>query len=286
MLVIVTATLAAILYGIGAALEQRQAARAPVAFAGRPALLALLARQPLWLLGFAAQFGGFVMHAVALRLGSLAVVQMLVTTSLIVSVLLVRIWSRHKLSTTSWAAALTVMAGVAAFLALTTPSGHGQRHVHGHDALRQVLIAAVALGIVTVALAFAGLRASGARRAGLLAVAAGLLDTGMAVVTMAFAHVASHGPVAVATSWTAYAVVTCGLGSLLLTQTAYQAGRPLITLPVIAAVTPVTSVAIGWGALGETFRLGAVTMTAAALTVLVTSLALATLARSAPATVR
>ncbi|MCW2931795.1 MAG: hypothetical protein JWM19_2757 [Actinomycetia bacterium] len=94
---------------------------------------------------------------------------------------------------------------------------------------RQALLSAAALAIVTVALAIAGLRACGARRAGLLAVSAGLLDTGMAVVTMAFAHVASHGPVAVATSWTAYAVVACGLGSLLLTQSAYQAGRPLIT---------------------------------------------------------
>jgi hypothetical protein len=40
--------------------------------------------------------------------------------------------------------------------------------------------------------------------------------------------------------------------------------------------------AIGWGILGETFRMGAVTVTGAALTVLVTSLALAILARSVP----
>jgi drug/metabolite transporter (DMT)-like permease len=283
MATIVTAMLAAILYGAGAAIEQRQAARAPRGLAGRPRLLVMLARQPLWLLGLAAQFGGFVLHAVALKLGSLAIVQMLTTTALIVSVILVRVWSGQKMSQGTWVAALTVMVGVAAFLALTTPPAHGHVHDHGNDAIRQALAASVVLGVVTMAVFAAGLRASGPRRALLLSLAAGLLDTAMAVVTLAFARVASHGPVAAATSWTTYAVIVCGLGSLLLTQTAYQAGHPLITLPVISALSPVTSVAIGWGILGETHRLDNISMAGAALTVVITSIALAFLARSAPA---
>jgi len=130
--------------------------------------------------------------------------------------------------------------------------------------------------------AAAGLRASGRRRAVLLAVAAGLADTCSAVVTMAFSYVASHGPAALLTSWTVYAVAVCGAGNVLLTQTAYQAGRPMVTLPVIAAVTPVTSVAIGIGLLGETPRTGVLGAVAASLAVLVASAALACLARSAP----
>ena len=39
--------------------------------------------------------------------------------------------------------------------------------------------------------------------------------------------------------------------SLLLTQTAYQAGQPMITLPVIAVVTPAASLAAGNLLLGE-----------------------------------
>jgi hypothetical protein len=112
--------------------------------------------------------------------------------------------------------------------------------------------------------------------------AAGLADSCSAVVTMAFAYVASHGLVAVATSWTFYAVVACGIGNVLLTQTAYQAGRPMITLPIISAVTPVASAAIGIGLLGETPRVGLLGGIAAGFAVLVTSLALACLARSAP----
>lgn len=282
MVMIVTALTAAVLYGAGAAVEQRQAAAAPESSAGRPRLLFLLARQPLWLLGIAVQVGGFAAHAVALRSGPLATVQMLVAGELIVAVIIVRFWSGRPLGRASWAAALAVVLAVAAFLALTAPD-HGHRGGSGHldYGVAAALGAAVSGGAALVAAA-AGLRAAGRSRALLLAVAAGLADTCSAVVTMAFSHVASHGPAALLTSWTVYAVAVCGAGNVLLTQTAYQAGRPMVTLPVIAAVTPVTSVAIGIGLLGETPRTGVAGALAAGLAVLVASVALAVLARSAP----
>src|SRR5215469_9032110 len=281
---IASALLAAILYGVGAALEQRQAAAAPDHVAGRPRLLVLLARRPLWLLGLAAQFGGFVAHAVALRFGPLAVVQLLVATELIVSVVLVSVWSGRRLNRSSWTAALTVVAGTATFMALTSPSGAAGTHANG--APHRVLLAVIALGIIASGLAAAGLRAGGRRRAVLLAVAAGLADTASALVTMSFALVATHGLLAVVTSWPVYAVVICGAANLLLTQTAYQADCPMVTLPVISAVTPMASLIIGVGLLGEAHRVGLAAGAGAAAAALVTCLALAVLARSAPSAVR
>jgi len=280
MVMIAAALAAAVLYGAGAAVEQRQAAAAPVSSAGRPRLLFLLARQPLWLLGIAVQIGGFAAHAVALRSGPLATVQMLVSAELIVAVVIVRIWSGRPLGRACWAAALTVVAAVAAFLELTSPG-------HGHAAGQPGYAAAAGLGAAVtgagaLAAAVAGLRAAGRRRAVFLAVAAGLADSCSAVVTMAFSHVASHGLPALAASWTLYALAVSGAGNVLLTQTAYQAGRPMTTLPVIAAVTPVASAAVGIGLLGETPRTGLAGGVAAGLAVLIASLALAFLARSAP----
>ena len=277
---IVTALTAAVLYGSGAAVQQRQAAAAPDSAAGRPRLLFLLGRQPLWLLGIAVQIGGFAAHAAALRSGPLATVQMLVSAELVVAVVILRVWSGRPLGRASWAAALTVVAGVAAFLALASPG-------HGHAASHRDYVAAAGLGAATtaagaLAAAAAGLRAAGRRRAVLLAVAAGLADSCSAVVTMAFSRAASHGLTALPASWTVYALVACGTGNVLLTQTAYQAGRPMVTLPVIAAVTPVASVAVGIGLLGEAPRTGVAGAVAAGLAVLVTSLALARLASSVP----
>jgi hypothetical protein len=280
MVMIAAALAAAVLYGAGAAVEQRQAAAAPQSSAGRPRLLFLLARQPLWLLGIAVQAGGFAAHAVALRSGSLATVQMVVAGELVVAVVIVRAWSGRPLSRTSWAAALTVVAAIAAFLALTS-AGHG----HAASKPHYLMAAGLGAGVTAagaMAAAVAGLRAAGRRRAVLLAVAAGLADSCSAVVTMAFSHEASRGLAALAASWTVYAVVVCGVGNVLLTQTAYQTGQPMLTLPVIAAVTPVASVAVGIGLLGEAPRTGVAGAVAAGLAAGVASIALACLARSVP----
>lgn len=279
MIMIAAALAAAVFYGTGAAVQQREAAAAPESSAGRPRLLALLARQPLWLAGIAVQIAGFAAHAVALRSGPLAAVQMVVSAELVVAVVIVRLRSGRPLSRASWVAALTVTSAVAAFISLTSP-GYG--HAAGHPDPARTGLGAAATGAAALVAAAVGLRAAGRRRAVLLAVAAGLADSCSAVVTMAFAHVVSHGPEALVTSWTVYALVVCGVGNVLLTQTAYQAGMPMVTLPVIAAVVPAASVAVGIGILGETPRTGVAGGTAAGLAVLVTVLALAVLARSSP----
>ena len=277
---IASALLAAILYGVGAALEQRQAATTPSDAAGRPRLLVLLIRRPLWLLGLGAQFGGFVAHAVALRFGPLAIVQMLVATELIVSIVLVSVWSGRRLNRSSWAAALLVVAGTAAFMTLSAPTGAGD--ADGHGMPHRALFAVAVLGITAAGMTAVGLGAAGRRRGVLLAVAAGLADAASAVVTMSFSQLASHGLLAVVTSWPVYAVVTCGIANVLLTQTAYQTDMPMITLPVISAITPMASVVIGAGLLGEAHHVSAAAGGAAAGAALATGVALAVLARSVP----
>jgi hypothetical protein len=264
---------AAVLYGTGAALQQRQAAAAPSQAAGRPRLLLLLVQRPWWLLGIGVELGGFAAHAVALRTGPLTIVQMLVASSLLFSVATVRLWSGRRLSWTAWAAVLAVIVGIASFVALAPPAG-GVPGVSGHARL-----AAACLATCAVPLAAAGLAATGSRRAVLLAVAAGLADAGIAVVTMVFSHVVSGGLTGMAGSWATYALMLGGPCSLLLTQTAYQAGRPMITLPVIAVVTPVASLAAGNLLLGESAHLGVLGGAFAALAVLVTSAGLVVLAR-------
>ena len=275
MTALVWALTAAVLYGAGAALQQRQAAAAPSQTAGRPGLLLLLVRRPWWQLGFGAELGGFVAHAVALRTGPLTIVQMLVASSLLFSVGTVRLWSGRRLSWIAWAGVLAVVVGIGSFVALALPA-RGVAGVPGHAGL-----ACACLAICAVPLAAAGLAAAGSRRTVLLAVAAGLADAGIAVVTMVFSHVVSGGLTGMAGSWATYALMLGGPCSLLLTQTAYQAGRPMITLPVIAVVTPVASLAAGNLLLGESAQLGVLGGAAAALAVLATLAGLVVLARLA-----
>ena len=276
MIAIVWALTAAVLYGTGAALQQHQAATAPADTAGRPSLLLLLIRRPWWLLGIVGELGGFATHAIALKSGPLTVVQMLLASSLVFSVGTVHLRSGRWPSAATGAAVVAVVAGIGTFVCLTAPALGESQGLPQHAGL-----AAIVLGVVALPFAAIGLLSQGRRRALLLAVGAGLADTCIAVVTMAFTHSLGHGLGGMVTSWPTYALMIGGPCSLLLTQTAYQAGCPMISLPVITVVTPMASLAVGVGLLGETTHLTALSGAGVGLAVLVTGAGLISLARTA-----
>src|SRR6201992_3453954 len=292
MIAIVWALTAAVLYGTGAALQQHQAAAAPADTAGKPSLLLLLIRRPWWLLGIVGELGGFATHAIALKSGPLTVVQMLLASSLVFSVGTVHLRSGRWPSAATGAAVVAVVAGIGTFVCLTAPALGESQGLPQHAGLAAIVLgvvalpfaaigllsqgrrpapprgetqglpqhaglAAIVLGVVALPFAAIGLLSQGRRRALLLAVGAGLADTCIAVVTMAFTHSLGHGLGGMVTSWPTYALAIGGPISLLLTQTAYQAGCPMISLPVITVVTPMASLAVGVGLLGETTRLDA-----------------------------
>ena len=219
---IAAALAAAVLYGAGAAVEQRQEAAAPVSSAGRPRLLFGLARQPLVSAGdrradrrVRGARGGAAVRTAGDRADA-------------------GVRGAHRRG-----GHRGHLAGPPAGPGLPgcgADSGRSRRGVPGTD-LAGSRSRGRPAGLRrsggpgrrrdragALAAAVAGLRAAGRRRAVLLAVAAGLADSCPAVVTMAFSRVASRGLAALAASWTLYALAASGGGNVLLTRTAYQAG--------------------------------------------------------------
>jgi drug/metabolite transporter (DMT)-like permease len=277
MTTLLLAALSAVLYGAGVAVEHRQAARTPDEVTGRPWLLARLARQPLWLIGAVLEAGGFVLHTAALRTGSLLVVQMILGCSLLVSLALSSLLARRPLPRRCWPAILALVASVGVGVALLGPDQHA-----GHQGSAHAASAALITGLLALPLAAAGLLATRRRaRALLLAVSVGVADTCVAVLTMAFAHTSAHGLHAVLTSWPLYALIVGGLASLALTQAAYQTDSPLVTLPIISAVTPLGSLTVGILALHEATRLSATRSIIGVICLAVAITAIVVLARAA-----
>ena len=273
---VVLAMISAVLYGTGVAFEHRQAAATPVSAAGRPRLVLLLLRQPLWLAGAVCEISGFVAHCAALTRGSLAVIQLLLGGSLIVSIAIGNLLQRRRLTGRSWLAVSAVVTGIGGSVALLGTGGHHQ----SADSSGRLAIAALIGGLVTASVVAAAFLLRGRSRPVLLGCAAGLADALIAVITMAFAQVARHGLVPIATSWPTYALIVGGLASVVVTQTAYQIDRPLVTLPLIAAVMPLASVAVGLTVLGERADLSGIRWAVAMLCVLVAMIGLVTLARA------
>jgi drug/metabolite transporter (DMT)-like permease len=102
-----------------------------------------LPRQPLWLLGVAAAVGSFVFQALALHNGPLSVVQPLLITKLVFTLVLRRVWIHQDVARAAWASVSIVCVSLAVFLAVGEPT----------DGPAKVAIAVVAFGVMAAGVA-------------------------------------------------------------------------------------------------------------------------------------
>jgi drug/metabolite transporter (DMT)-like permease len=88
-----------------------------------------LPRQPLWLLGVAAAVGSFVFQALALHNGPMSVVQPLLITELVFTLVLRRVWIHQDVARAAWASTGVVCMALAVFLAGLDPrTASGRPH--------------------------------------------------------------------------------------------------------------------------------------------------------------
>jgi drug/metabolite transporter (DMT)-like permease len=276
-MIIALALLAALAFGGGVVLQQRVAWDVPAKYAARPGLLIRLVRRPLWLIGMVADAVGFGLQAAALHHGSLIVVQPLITMSLLFTFLLTALWTQDAITPGEWAALLLVMGGLSLFLYVAAPSE--QSSVKVVDTEGWLLCTGV-VAAVTVMAVGAGLRSGSAARAALFGAAAGMADAFMATLAKAFSGALSHGYLGVFGTWTPYAVVAGGLTAILLTSTAYQAGHPTVSLPIITVVDPLIASLIGITLFGEHLMLRGFRAPIVAMAVLAMVVGLVALARN------
>jgi drug/metabolite transporter (DMT)-like permease len=92
---VVTALASALVLGISAVADQRSTKQVQTRRALSPRIIVDLVHQPLWLIAVGANLVGFALQVVALAFGSLALVQPIVATDLMFSVLIGRyLWRR------------------------------------------------------------------------------------------------------------------------------------------------------------------------------------------------
>jgi drug/metabolite transporter (DMT)-like permease len=237
---------AAILFALGTVLQQRVAATATGTQAMRAGFLLRLARQPLWLVGIAVDVAGFVCQAAALGLGRIVVVQPLLASS-VVFALPFGIWlTGQRVGRSEWIAAAVVLAGLAAFLVISDPSG-------GRDDATAVawIVSGVLIGVACAALVLAAMGRSPGARAALLGSATGLLFGLSAALTKATVERLDDGVVAVIADWHLYALIVVGYASVTLSQASLQTGRLAPAVSTQMVLDPVTSVLLGTLAFGE-----------------------------------
>src|ERR1700728_657388 len=136
-------------YGVAAVLQHQAAIREPPGLSMRSGLLVRLVRRPRWLVGNALDGVGYLFQFLALRRGSLALVEPLLMLSLVFA-LPISAWLDHqRISASAWAATGATAAGLALFLQTANPGlGHPNASARAWTILTVVIVALCTAAVV------------------------------------------------------------------------------------------------------------------------------------------
>ena len=270
------ALLAAVLFAVASAVQQRSAADVPDTEARGVQLLLALARRPRWWAGTLSDTAGFAAQAAALGLGSLLLVQPLLVTTLLVALPLGARMSGRRLRRSDWVWSALLVLALALFAVVGEPTAGVDR-----AGWRPWLPAWVVLGLlVGGCLAGAAVR-RGTARSVLLAVAAGAAYGVGAALTKGVVSLLDDGLLALLTSWETWLLAAALGGGTWLQQSAYQAGSLEASLPAVTVGEPVVAVALGIGVLGERLQADGAEWALVGVLVVVMAAATVALARAA-----
>lgn len=275
MLAVLFALLAALMYAAASVLQQRGAARQPPETSMRVGLLTGLVRSGGWVLGLVCDVAGYVLQFVALGHGPLVVVQPLLVCGLLFAIPLGAMWSGRALRPRDWGAAVAVCAGLAVFLAVSSPA-KGNTEVSG------AVWAALLLGSagISAAMIIASSGREAWQRSMLLSGAAGVIYGVSAALTATCADLLRMGVGVLAVHWQPYVLAVAGVVGMLVAQSAFQAGSLDVSLPMMSVVDPVVSIVIGATAFGESIAASPSSVVLESASLILMSLGVVVLGRS------
>lgn len=200
-----------------------------------------LPRSRTWLRGWAVNLCGWLTQAGALRVGSVAVVQPLMSTQLLFVMGLASGSQRRWPLPRDWLSALAVCGGLVLFL--TT---EGASPLKGAPQRTKVLLAsACAIGVIAV-LVLVSRVCAGWLASMLVGVGAGLCHAMNAVfIKMTMTDLLDRGVAATAIDWPGYALALSTLSGLLLGQLAFASGALPPAVAAISVTNPLAGVAVG-----------------------------------------
>ena len=246
-LVLVLSLAASLFFAAAYVLQYHEAHEAPQGLFLSWRLLVELARHRIWVGGIIAMFIGDGLQAWALAKGSLAVVEPVLTVSLLFALPISAAWRRERLRAMEWTGAVLVSAGLGLLLGIGSPTA-GRADMPQYQWLL-VTLASWGLALFLVA---AGQRAPWpSYKAALIGGGAGVLFGLQDALTRYCLHWIGRDFTHLALSWQPYVVLITAVYGLVLAQSAYEAGSLTAALPPMTVGEPVIGMLIGIVALNE-----------------------------------
>jgi drug/metabolite transporter (DMT)-like permease len=242
------ALLSALSFATSTVVQHRAATTVGGGNTGALRLFARLLRTPAWLAGQCTAAVGFVLHGLALRAGPVVLVQPILSGGLVLTLALGALVDRRHPerqlpSRSQWIAAGFVVVGLVLFLRSAQPR-------HGAPTGRPVvlLLAGTAALLAALGAAWWSRKPDRVHRALALGIAAGC---GFGITGSLLKQVVHNAPTTWPAIWPLLLMVVVGGTSIVLAQSAYQAGALIESLPSLTVLEPVVAVIVASRAYGE-----------------------------------
>jgi hypothetical protein len=243
-LALILALLCASTFAISSSVQQKAAENAPASATGLVGLLGYLIKRPEWLLGQFLATCAFALHASALSVGAIAVVQPIVVSGIVWAVPARAALSRVLPSLAELRAVVITAIGLAAFLVASNPSQGSHASLGLGTAALVLLGAALALG-ANVAASF--VHHEPRRKAFFYGVVGGVLFGLVAgMLKLALQELSSGGLTGLLTAWPTYGLLVAGAGGVLTNQRAYRTAGLSASMPALNIVNGLTSLTFGF----------------------------------------
>ena len=237
-----TAVLAAILYNAGVTIQALEAREAPPRHALRASLLAALAARPRWLMGTGLVTLGWGLHAVALLMAPLTLVQPTLAVGLVILLVIGAYVLREPVGLREIAAVAAIVPGLAG-LALAAPA-----HTPTQASAWTVAAALTALGAAAI---LPYLLSRLGRRPGVaVVVSSGIAYAWCGIATKLLADAVGSAAWGAAALWLLGTAAAAGVG-LVSEMTALQSRPATRVAPVVLVVDIVAAVAFAIVLVGE-----------------------------------
>lgn len=242
------------MFSIAALMQHREAQQTPQSTSLKLSLISKLAKKPFWILGALLDAIAYLAQFIALKFGSILLVQPILAFGLTVTIVLEAAVQRRKLSLRVFAFAIFSASLLGLFLIFSEiPVGVGYASVQLGAAITAVAI----MSFLSIRLVYN--RNNPKWRGIASGTAIGVMHGSAVFVTkMATFVIFHHGYIGLVTSWPLYSLIVIGLLDLIATQSVFQSDRLAVTLPIINAIEPVVAMTLGALILGESInsRLG------------------------------
>ena len=234
------ALIAAFLFALAAALQQKGALNLPTISLADPKSFVRLLGEKMWLLGTLALLTGYLFQAGALDRGRLSIIQPLLVTTVVFALPLGYFLTKQHVGRREVIGAGVILVGLGLFAYFGDPAGGKENAPNGQWAATIVILTALSVVLLTF-----GSRGGLSMKAAVYGTVAGIMFGLSAALTKPTLDYLHQSVGTMLSHWECYVLAAAGILGFILQQVSLGTGRLAPSVATVSVANPVVGILIG-----------------------------------------